>query len=610
MSKKTKEKTRPEYGMQKTTAFMLGIAWRSHKSVIMLVIAAAFIRVALAVTSMVISPVILGEIEGAAPLGALLAAIGLFIGAQLLLSGLSAYISTNSGYGRIYVRKQIIRRIAQKCASTSYPNTLKTDFATLREGAFRACGSNNEPTEKIWKTLGALLQNILGAAIYLAFLSGLDPWLAAVVTATSAASYFISKKINEWSYIHRDEENALYKKLGYIEYTAQSLDSAKDIRIFGLGTWLSDIYEKTLRLLYAFRGKREKVELAADAVDLLATLLRNGVAYACLIAAALKNGLSASQFLFYFGTVSGFAVWITGILKNFTELHLGSMKISAVMEFLNYPEPFLFEAGKTLQVSADMPCRIELDDVSFRYEGSDEYALRHIDLAVAPGEKIAVVGLNGAGKTTLVKLISGLLDPTEGRVLLNGEDIRKYNRRDYYKLFSSVFQDFSVLEATVNENVAQSVSGIDCERVRRCIESAGLTEKIESLPQKYETHIGREVWEDGVELSGGEMQRLMLARALYKDGPVLLLDEPTAALDPIAENDIYNKYNEMTKGRTSFFISHRLASTRFCDRILFIADGGIAEEGTHESLLAAGGEYARLFTVQSKYYREDVKENA
>ena len=202
------------------------------------------------------------------------------------------------------------------------------------------------------------------------------------------------------------------------------------------------------------------------------------------------------------------------------------------------------------------------------------------------------------------RLLCGLLDPTSGRVLLNGQDIRRYNRRDYYRLFSAVFQDFSVLAASVAENVAQRIQGVDMALVRRCVELAGIKEKIEALPQGYDTKLGRAVYKDAPELSGGEQQRLMLARALYKDGPVLLLDEPTAALDPIAENDIYLKYNEMSAGKTSLFISHRLASTRFCDRIIFVADGDIAEEGTHDELMQKGGGYAKLFEVQSRYYRE------
>ena len=212
--------------------------------------------------------------------------------------------------------------------------------------------------------------------------------------------------------------------------------------------------------------------------------------------------------------------------------------------------------------------------------------------------------MNGAGKTTLVKLICGFYDPTEGRVLLNGKDIREYNRRDYYTLFSAVFQEFSVLPATIAANVAQTETDIDYSRVADCLERAGLTQKISSLPNGVESLLNRDIYEDAVDLSGGEMQRLMLARALYKDSPVILLDEPTAALDPISERELYEKYNEMTHGRSSVYISHRLASTRFCDRIILVENKGIAEQGTHSELLAKGGRYAELFGVQSKYYRK------
>ena len=193
-------------------------------------------------------------------------------------------------------------------------------------------------------------------------------------------------------------------------------------------------------------------------------------------------------------------------------------------------------------------------------------------------------------------------------MLLNGRDIRAYNRRDYYRLFGAVFQDFSMLAASVAANVAQRVDAIDMERVKRCVALAGLTEKIESLPQSYDTLLGREVYEDAPELSGGELQRLMLSRALYKNAPLILLDEPTAALDPLAESDMYARYNELTQGRSAVYISHRLASTRFCDRILLIDGGAIAEEGTHDQLMAAGGQYARLYEIQSRYYgKENIR---
>ncbi len=315
-----------------------------------------------------------------------------------------------------------------------------------------------------------------------------------------------------------------------------------------------------------------------------------------------------SEFLLYFAAVGGFTTWIGGILDGFGRLYENSLDLSMLREYLEFPEPFLFEEGESVaQYAADCSAEIclELKNVSFRYPEAKEDVLHHINLLIKPGEKLAIVGLNGAGKTTLVKLLCGFYDPTEGEVLFCGKDVRNLNRREYYSLFSAVFQDFSVLEVTLAENVAQTDGDMDMARVKDCIEKAGLTERIESLPAGYETHIGRKVYEDGIELSGGEMQRLMLARALYKNAPVIVLDEPTAALDPLAEHDIYQKYNAMTGARTSIYISHRLASTRFCDRIIYLKKGKITESGTHEELLRANGEYACLFKVQSKYYGEE-----
>jgi len=328
------------------------------------------------------------------------------------------------------------------------------------------------------------------------------------------------------------------------------------------------------------------------------------VAYVYLIGLVVNNQISVAEFLLYFSAVSGFTTLVTGILSQLNRLKKQSLDLSIVREALEYPEMFKFEGGEDLVVDLNKEYTIELKNVSFKYPGKDKNVLTNINLTIKPNEKIAIVGLNGAGKTTLVKLICGYYDPTEGEILLNGVNIKTYNREHYYKMFSAVFQHFSLLAGSVAVNVAQSIENINYDLVYSCVEKAGLKEKIESLPDKYESNLNREVYEDATNLSGGETQRLMLARALYKDAPIIVLDEPTSALDPIAEADIYNKYNELAKNKSSLFISHRLASTKFCDRILFIADEKILEEGTHDELLALGGKYAHLFNVQSKYYRE------
>lgn len=616
MDKKTKKEThskpgakktpKPKYNLWQNTGFMLRTSRKYAKSVFPLCIVLALLSAGKSVAELLIAPAILNKIELSASLGSVVFTIAAFALVLMLLSGLRSYVDTNALFGRIAVRSQgIYLSISRKYAETSYPNLLNTDFLALGEKASAACAGNSESSEAIWTTLTDLMTSCIGFIVYLALLTNLNLWLAALVAATTAVSYFASKRINEWGYLHRSEELELTKRIEYANKTATSREFAKDIRMFGLRGWLEDLWGSTMRLYSAFCAKRERKYIWANIIDIVLTFLRNGIAYAFLIGITVKNGLPASQFLLYFAALSGFAQWVVEILDKLSVMHKQSLDISTIREFLDWNEPFDLNGGERIAFEPNKQYEIRLDDVSFRYPKADKDTLSHINLTVHPGEKLAIVGLNGAGKTTLVKLVCGFLDPTEGRILLNGEDIRKFNRNDYYALFSAVFQEFSVLDVTVKENVAQCVDGIDETRVWQCIDKAGLTEKIQSLPKGIETHLGRRVFKDGVEFSGGQTQRLMLARALYKNAPILVLDEPTAALDPIAENDIYQKYNDMTHGRTSFFISHRLASTRFCDRIIFVDGGKIAEEGTHDELLKNGGGYAYLFEVQSKYYRSD-----
>lgn len=601
-----KKAPKPKYNLWQNTGFMLRTSRKYAKSVFPLCIVLALLSAGKSVAELLIAPAILNKIELSASLGSVVFTIAAFALVLMLLSGLRSYVDTNALFGRIAVRSQgIYLSISRKYAETSYPNLLNTDFLALGEKASAACAGNSESSEAIWTTLTDLMTSCIGFIVYLALLTNLNLWLAALVAATTAVSYFASKRINEWGYLHRSEELELTKKIEYANKTATSREFAKDIRMFGLRGWLEDLWGSTMRLYSAFCAKRERKYIWANIIDIVLTFLRNGIAYAFLIGITVKNGLPASQFLLYFAALSGFAQWVVEILDKLSVMHKQSLDISTIREFLDWDEPFDLTGGERIAFEPNKQYEIRLDDVSFRYPKADKDTLSHINLTVHPGEKLAIVGLNGAGKTTLVKLVCGFLDPTEGRILLNGEDIRKFNRNDYYALFSAVFQEFSVLDVTVKENVAQCVDGIDETRVWQCIDKAGLTEKIQSLPKGIETHLGRRVFKDGVEFSGGQTQRLMLARALYKNAPILVLDEPTAALDPIAENDIYQKYNDMTHGRTSFFISHRLASTRFCDRIIFVDSGKIAEEGTHDELLKNGGGYAYMFEVQSKYYRSD-----
>ncbi len=597
-----KDKTKPKYNAAQNVGWMIKIAWKVRRRVLFLCVAMAALEVANNLAQLYVAPEILSRVERHAPMDELLGTIGLFTLALFLTMGLKEYFEKIVLFPRVDVRSNIVGMIGRKCNMTSFPNTLEAKFIKLREKAHQSTQSNDEATDLVWETLTELMQNVGGFLVYLTILSRLNEALLGVIVVTCVAGFLLSRHSDNWEFRHRDEEESCYAKKSYIRRKAESVELAKDIRIFGLQGWLNELMDCVQNVYLDFLLRSEKVRLLSDVAEALLTMARNGIAYAYLLHMALRDSLSVPEFILYFTAVSTFTTWVMGILQAAQKLHEESLDISQVREFLDYPEPFRFEGGVAIP-KADA-CELKLEHVSFRYPGAEEDTIHDLDLTVRPGEKLAIVGLNGAGKTTLVKLLCGLFDPTEGRVLLNGVDVRDFNRREYYGLFSAVFQEFSILDVTVAENIAQTNENIDTQKLWDCIEKAGLTQTIQKLPKGLDTHVGREVYLDGVLFSGGQTQRLMLARALYKDGAILLLDEPTAALDPLAENDIYQKYKDMTAGKTSLFISHRLASTRFCDRIIFIADGRITEEGTHDQLLARGGAYARLFEIQSRYYQE------
>ena len=604
------KKAKPKYNMLQNVGFMISVSWKSkEKKIILICLLIICFSVLGNILNLYVTPAIISAVEEHLPLHELILTIVIFAGALMLVGMATVYLNSNKMFGRVTVRCEILGMINKKSACTSYPNLYDEKFNALYSKTADSVKNNASASEAVWDTLTSLLTDICCFAIYVSLLSGIHPLMLLVVLATTVAAYFVNNYVGSYGYRHREEEAVYTTKLWYMRNKSTDWSAAKDIRIFGLREWFMELYTKALDGYTAFQNKVQGVLLWAHFTNILTAFLRNGIAYAYLIGLVLANDITVSQFLLLFSAVGGFTSYVSGIFGGLNALHRQSLDISTVREFIEYPEPFELENGEALEPDEYGKYEIKLENVSFRYPGASEDTLKDINLTIHPGEKLAVVGLNGAGKTTLVKLICGLYDPTSGRILLNGKDIRQYNRRDYYRMFSAVFQNFKVLAGTVAENIAQAVDGIDMELVKECAEKADLGDKIESLKDGYETKLERTVFQDATSLSGGETQRLMLARALYKKSPVIILDEPTAALDPIAESRMYLKYDEMTKGKSSVYISHRLASTRFCDRIIFIDGSRIAEEGTHEQLLRKKGRYAELFEVQSQYYREGEAAN-
>ncbi len=361
-----------------------------------------------------------------------------------------------------------------------------------------------------------------------------------------------------------------------------------------------------LRKEVALTKQQERPRLLQLLLEGLLVFVRDGLAYGYLISRMLQDPtMELGTFTVYFAAIAGFGNWLSQLVIGADALMRAHHRIGDYRAFLDIPDTTRVPDGVAV-ASRPGPHTIRLEHVSYTYPESDRLVLDDISLEIGAGENLALVGVNGAGKTTLVKLLCGLIRPTKGEIYVDGINIREIDREEYFKLFAAVFQDICVLPVSIAENISYAVTPQqqDEKRLIAALEAAGLQEKIAALPQGANTPLLTQFNKDGIELSGGELQKLLLARALYKDAPVLILDEPTAALDPIAENRLYLQYHTLTKGKTSVYISHRLSSTRFCDRIVLLDGAKIAESGTHEALLASDGKYAAMFALSSKYYRE------
>lgn len=468
--------------------------------------------------------------------------------------------------------------------------------------AMDSVGSNSDGLEGMVRRASAFLGSFLGLVLYSLVVGSLNLGILALLVALSTITVLVSGCANRvWDRI-TDPLAAEYRVMEHIDRRITDVPGGKDVRVFGLSDWLIGKYEQSIRKMRKLRLSYDTARFLGELTEVVLAALRTLVCYLFLIR-QMEAGMPISQFVFYLGLISGFAAWITQLGEEISELRRTSRQTNDLRAFLDI-ETDMPDRGE-VPSQGFRPMELVFDHVSYRYPGAKEPAIDDLSFTLHPGEHLALVGLNGAGKSTLVKLMSGLYLPSSGHVYVNGVDTRSMNRVELMRHVAAIFQDPFLLSYTIGENVALSEE-YDEAQVWQALEEAGLAEKIRSLPGGLKCYLGKDIDENGVSLSGGESQRLLLARALYRRPSLLLLDEPTAALDALAENEIYAGYDRALAGISTLFISHRLASTQFCDRILLLENGRLAEEGSHRALMALGGSYARLFGVQSKYYQEDA----
>ena len=420
-----------------------------------------------------------------------------------------------------------------------------------------------------------------------------------LILLTCVGEFVILKVLNKKQKAMLDDSSKLSSKLDYFYKLSKSSDASKDIKLYGFQDYFIYTVAKITSDIERIIAKYTNQSAAVSGIRAVPNLIRQLIAYVYLIYLVTNGSLTISEFVFYFGIITGFSNWIVNLVFSYSKIERSVNDCAVFRKYIESEN----ESRDKPDVDFSEIESIEFKNVSFTYPSAEKSTIKAMSFKVNQGENIAIVGENGAGKTTAIKLLCGLYYPTEGDILINGKSSRDFSSESYFDLFSAVFQDYFFMPMTVAENISAEKE-YDKEKLYSAFKKAGILEKINSLPDKENSLMDKNVYKNAVDFSGGEKQKLLLAKAVYKNAPVLILDEPTAALDPISENELYLKYNELTENKISFFISHRLSSTRFCNRILFIKDGKIAESGTHEELMALKGAYYRMYQIQSYYYKE------
>lgn len=444
--------------------------------------------------------------------------------------------------------------------------------------------------------LSGLISSLVGIVTYSVLFGQVDGLLILIILVTSLFEFFTYAKTIEYGDYTAGEMVKGEMSLYYFYRTATDPGAGKEIRLSQAAKWLrghvSRAAEKYLKVLQWYTKRVTRL----GGVQMLCTIARDCATFYFLITAILQGEMLVGDFVFYFGLVIGFSEWLSGISG-----HIGSLKrihkeCDHYREFLDLPDQDVESTGIELGEIES----IEFQNVSFCYDDA-EPVLKNVSFKVRKGDKLAVVGGNGAGKTTLIKLLCGLYEPTSGKVLVNGTDLVQVNKGKYFKEIAAIFQDYFILPTSIKENIMLDEKSTNKD-LTIILEQIGW--KKTGAQYDMQAQLGSKMESGSIDISGGEKQKLLLARALYKGGSLMLLDEPTAALDPIAEEELYLQYNELTKGMISFFVSHRLNSTRFCDRILFLENGEIAEEGSHNELMKLSRKYKKMYDTQGLYYQD------
>lgn len=534
----------------------------------------------------------------------------IFIVLQLIAAMLNTYYGCNIWWRFIHARLCMIQKQNLKIMRINYEHLENPDVMDCYERAGQACNNNMNGVEGMMREGAEFLKSLAVVLVGLAIIGSLNLWMVLLVFAVTVLNFLFrnytsrTAKKKVW-----DPLAPWWRKNQYMQNTTTDFAAAKDIRMFGLKDWLCDKYRELAKVRCDAQRKNEKLWRNAGFVGAATWLVSQAGVYAYLIYQVIQGNVTIGDFTMYTASFATFFNFINELLTHAGNLLACSREVDDFRSFLDFGEGDEEDGG--IPVPKLDSYEFTFKNVSFRYPKAEAYALKNLNLTVKAGERLAVVGLNGAGKSTFIKLLLRLYEPTEGEILLNGVNVKDYNRHDYYQVFAPVFQNVELFAFPLAENISmQAPDETDAKKAEECLQAAGLKEKLETLPKGVKTEVLKVIYDDGVDFSGGEKQKIALARALYKDAPVVVLDEPTAALDAVAESRLYEDFDKLIGGKTAVYISHRLSSTQFCNHVAMFSGGEMVEYGTHKSLLEQNGEYAKMFRIQAQYYMEESGEEA
>ncbi len=499
------------------------------------------------------------------------------------------------------IRLRYIIRCSEKIQNMDYKNVEDSTFWEKYDKAMNAGNNNAEGIEGLYNHLAklpAMTITLIGMCVVGMTLS---PFVVLALVLHVIVIMWVSAKVHDLEYAKKEDIAKASRRMRYFRNTTQDFTFGKDIRIFDLRQRILDNYKSEINAYVGVKRMLANKKFWLGGASLLTLLLTNVVMYGILIEKTY-NGMPISSFTMYVALITSLMALMIEYGEYMTFIRNEGEYVNDYFRLID--APLITEGEQSPKIDGQV--EIVFDHVTFRYPNTDVDIYKDFSFTIHKGERLAIVGINGAGKSTLVKLICGLYEPNEGHIYINGIDIREWNKQALYDLYSTVFQDFNILAFTLRENVTCKNENSDDDKVREVLERVGLGKKLSSLDKGLDQMMLKVIDEQGTDFSGGERQKLAIARALYKDAPMIIMDEPTAALDALAEAEIYESFSSLVEGKTAIYISHRLASTKFCDKIALFDKDGVKEYGTHEELMEKQGLYYDMFVVQGKYYQEEA----